>query len=83
MDGGIDEGWGSLWKTGTGFVAHLKLIGNGSQSRFYASHTLSTKSATIPVALMKGRPRIKFTATSGPAATRREVALPSLVVYGR
>ena len=66
-------------KTGIDFEACLKLTGNGSQRRCFAWQTLSTKSQMRPVALMKGRPRIRFTTTSGPVATRRDVSLLSLV----
>ena len=64
---------GAPVKTGIDFVACLKSMGNRLQRRFFAWQTLSAKLPIIPVALMKGRPRITFTATSGPAATRRDV----------
>ncbi len=66
-------------KAGMDFVARLKLMGNGEQPRCLALHKLSTKSAIIPVAKMKGRVRITLTATSEPAEMRREVLEPSLV----
>jgi hypothetical protein len=44
--------------TRIGFNAHLKSIRNGSHKRFLASHTLSTKLAIMPVALMKGKPML-------------------------
>ncbi len=62
---------------GIEFIVLLKLMGDGSARRCFAWHTLLTKSAIIPVALMNGRPNMMLTATLGPAATRREVALPS------
>ncbi len=66
-------------KAGIDFVAHLKLMGNGEHLRCLALHMLSTKSAIIPIAKVKGRPRITLTATSGLAVTRREVLELSLV----
>jgi hypothetical protein len=55
-------------------------MGKGLHSKFFALQTLLTKSGIMPIALMNGRPRIRLTATLGPAVTRREVQLSSLVL---
>ena len=43
------------------------------------AHIVDKVASIMPIALMKGKPRIWFTVTSGPAATRRDVSLTSLV----
>ena len=55
-----------------------KSIGNGGQSRYFASTTLSpsTVSIIIPVAVINGRPRTVFTLTWGLVATTKEAVLP-------
>jgi hypothetical protein len=48
-------------------------MGEGLQRRCFAWQTLMTKSAIMPVDLIKGRPIMTLTLMPGPAATRKEV----------
>jgi hypothetical protein len=57
----------------------LEVDGERMQQRYLALQTLSTKLAITPIALMNGRPKMTYTATSRPVLTRSEILLPSLV----